>query len=274
MKRVAVVLAISIFSLAFASSAQAKPGGLDVELTALTKSQKVGERWCVQGLVTDRRGRPVGQARIQLDARITRTVKRGTFKLCQKLYYAGFHTAFASKGKDRGHGKIRLGKGAPQGAGDWRGVWIEFDSRQYPVYHDGRCSTSGFIVTSVDDFGVDTGNCYGNVNGKFPGPYGGRQAQIDWKEAGGPRVRLDIYTRKNDAQNPFTQLIGFMPSRGSDQLVISDSKGWVPNAVVGGSDTSRTGEPGGPLKVKVTADFYLGQLNGYTFQIHGWVLEK
>lgn len=269
MRRLGFATLVPLVLLSLPVTAAAKPGALNLSL-APQDAVKVGDRYCVEGNVTDERGQPVSRALVQLDARKKRASKRGTFAFCQKLHYAGFHTAFAFKGDDRGHRRIRLGSGAPQGAGDWRPVQIFFrvDADK------GNCSKSGFgPFATVDTFGVDRGNCNDIADGGKSGPYSGVHTQIDWEEAGGSRVRLNIYTRKGT----LVQMAGYMPSRGSDQLVINESRGWTPNAITGGSDVARTGDPGGPLKVRVeeqTSDVRFGRRVGYLFDIQGYVLEK
>jgi hypothetical protein len=154
---------------------------IDIEVKGPDKVQ-VGQHYCGRGRVTNERDRGVGRALVHLDSRETRTGKSGGFKLCQRLYYAGTHTAFAYKGRDNAHAKIRLGGGAPQGAGDWELFELEL--------YTSSCTKSpkGGLSRFKDR---ESGECRGYVRSSSP-TFQGKPSEIRWAAAAGDSLSVEI----------------------------------------------------------------------------------
>jgi hypothetical protein len=255
--RVAALTATVPVVLLVAGSSQAKqPRHIDIEVQG-PHQVHVGQHYCARGRVTNQRDRGVGRALVRLDSRQTRTGKRGGFKLCQRLYYAGTHAAFAYKGDDKAHAKIRLGGGAPQGAGDWR--YFSFG-----LGPTSSCSGSPYEgLTPISPFGHGgSGWCQGYAGGTDPF-LPARAVKLRWDPSAGQSVSVEIETLWD---RPRIYLSGVLSGHLGD-FNITGTEGWDPD-VVGGSDPKLRGRPGGPLELALSG------VDTYTFSLRGYVLEK
>ncbi len=163
--------------------------------------------------------------------------------------------------------------GLQSGAGNW--IYVQYYLAAYDS--EGNCN----------DFSYGDGR-YGGCDGNVTATndvFGPTPGNSDWRPRNGT-ILLHFYTRVTQAAHyGFSDFLGSVPREDSDQWYIEQAyidsntgfrgRGDCPKSstgcLVSGTDPTKTGQPGGPLRLSVEFHHPFLSIPGYTFDIRGYV---
>lgn len=266
-----LVSGVGLVTLAFAVSPAA---AFDAEV--VPQRANVGERSCFEFSAVERDGKPHAGARIQFLGKHARTSADGEARICATPRWPGVHTAWVSNGSARPKGLEVSARGEANLAGaGWHPFVAHFDA--YGSW--GRCSDAYSDASSGACFGTLQG---GGWNSTAPMHESNvRGAQFEWSS--GRPMSVALY----NANSFYSGAKGFVPGAESGALTITSgyADGWYSawagapwplrtyqNRLQSGTDMSKLGSPGGPVRISVGArGGSVFSSGGYTVDLNGYL---